>query len=63
MADLSGGAAETSLSKIIQASLLEENKLYLDALKSYEQAIALQPQVKDYQVAYQQFLHRHNLGK
>jgi hypothetical protein len=63
MADVSGGAAETSLSKIIQASLLEENKLYLDALKSYEQAIALQPQVKDYQVAYQQFLHRHNLGK
>jgi hypothetical protein len=63
LADITGGTEETSLSKIIQASLLEENKLYLDALKSYEQAIALQPQVKEYQVAYQHFLQRHNLGK
>lgn len=63
LTDITGGTQETSLSKIIKASLLEENKLYLDAMKAYEQAIALQPQVKDYQVAYQQFLQRHNLGK
>lgn len=63
LADVTDGAEETSLIKIIQASLLEENELYLDALKSYEQAIKLQPQVKDYQVAYQQFLQRHHLGQ
>lgn len=63
LASVKEGSEETSLNKIIQASLLEENKLYLDALQCYEQAIRMQPHVKDYQLAYQQFLQRNNLIK
>jgi hypothetical protein len=63
LASIKEGAEESSLNKIIQASLLEENKLYLDALQCYEQAIHMQPQVKDYQLAYHQFLQRNNLVK
>lgn len=54
---------ENSLNKIIQASFFEENKLYLDAINSYQQAIRMQPDVDDYTLAYKQFLARHGLGK
>jgi hypothetical protein len=54
---------ETSLNKLIQASFFEENKLLLDAMKSYEEAIKLQPEVADYKIAYQKFLERHNFAK
>jgi hypothetical protein len=55
------GEEESSLVKLFQAMYYEENKLYLDAVNSYEQAIRMQPGVDDYKRAYRQFLLRHNL--
>jgi hypothetical protein len=62
LTDLKEGKEETSVSKLIQASFLEENKLLLDAMKAYEEAIKLQPEVADYKVAYKQFLDRNNFA-
>jgi hypothetical protein len=57
---LKEGMEETSVNKLLQAWFFEENKLLLDAMKAYEEAITLQPGVADYKTAYQQFLQRHN---
>ncbi len=57
------GKEETSLSKLIQASFFEENKLYMDALRCYDEAIRLQPGVYEYKIAYNQFLARNNFNK
>jgi len=54
---------ETALNKLILASFYEDNKLFLEAKQSYEAAIKLQPDVEDYQLAYNQFLERAGLLK
>ena len=49
---------ENALNKLVLASFYEENKMYLDAMESYVQAIKIQPDVEDYKVLYGQFLMR-----
>jgi hypothetical protein len=63
LTELKEGKEETSVSKLIQASFFEENKLLLDAMKAYEEAIQLQPEVADYRIIYQKFLNRHNFAR
>lgn len=50
-----------ALDKLILASFFEENNLLVDALANYEEAIAINPTVKEYKTAYAQFVSRHNL--
>jgi hypothetical protein len=53
---------ESALSKIILASFCEQNKMYLEAITFYEQAIALEPTVDEYKYAYNNFLERVELS-
>ncbi|NJN41997.1 MAG: hypothetical protein HC811_07035 [Flammeovirgaceae bacterium] len=50
--------APTALNKFIMAGFYEENKLYIDAITMYEQAIKLAPDVPTYKEAYDEFLLR-----
>lgn len=49
---------ETALGKILLASYCEHHKLYAQAINYYEDATTLQPDINEYEVLYQQFLHR-----
>ena len=53
---------ESALSKIILASFCEQNRMYLEAITFYEQAVALEPTVDEYKYAYNNFLERVELG-
>ncbi len=53
---------ETSLNKVVYASLFEENGLYLDALTQYEDAVKLSPKVDDFQSIYEEFIFANGLG-
>jgi hypothetical protein len=53
----------TALNKLILAGFYEENKLLIDAITSYEEAIKLAPDVPSYKEAYDEFLLRHNIGQ
>lgn len=52
---------ETALNKFIMAGFYEENKLYVDAITAYEEAIKMAPDVTSYQEAYEEFLLRNKL--
>jgi hypothetical protein len=52
---------ETALNKFIFAGFYEENKLFIDAITAYEQAIKLAPDVPTFQEAYEEFLLRNKL--
>jgi hypothetical protein len=52
---------ETPLNKFILAGFYEENKLFIDAITAYEQAIKLAPDVPSYKEAYDEFLLRNKL--
>lgn len=52
---------ETALNEFIKAGFYEENKLFIDAISSYEQAIKLAPDVQTYKDAYEEFLLRNKL--
>jgi tetratricopeptide (TPR) repeat protein len=52
---------ETALNKFIMAGFYEENKLLIDAITAYEEAIKLAPDVPTYKEAYEEFLLRNNL--
>ncbi len=47
---------ETALNKFILAGFYEENKLFIDAATSYQDAIRLAPDVENYREAYENFL-------
>lgn len=51
-------ADPTALNKFVMAGFYEENKLYIDAISMYEQAIKLAPDVPTYKEAYDEFLLR-----
>jgi hypothetical protein len=51
----------TPLNKFILAGFYEENKLFIDAITAYEQAIKLAPDVPSYKEAYDEFLLRNKL--
>jgi hypothetical protein len=53
--------ANSALNKLILAGFYEQNKLLIDATTAYLQAIALAPDVADYQEAYTNFLLRNGL--
>ena len=50
--------SETPLGKLLMASFYEQNKLYIDAITAYEQAIKLAPDVPTYKENYEEFLLR-----
>jgi len=52
---------ESALSKIILATFCEQNKLYLEAIHYYEQAMQLEPQIEEYRFAYENFLVRNDM--
>ena len=59
LAEIMGNVQEeTALNKFILAGFYEENKLFIDAITSYEQAIKMAPDVPSYQEAYDEFLLR-----
>lgn len=53
----------TALNKLILAGFFEENRLLIDAITAYEEAIALAPDVSSYQEAYDDFLLRNNIRR
>lgn len=53
---------DSSLNKLIYASFFEENNLLLDALTKYEEAIALSPDVEDFEIMYKKFLINNGLS-
>jgi hypothetical protein len=54
---------QTALNQFILAGFYEENKLLIDAITAYEEAIKLAPDVTMYQEAYEEFLIRNGLKK
>lgn len=52
---------ETAMNKLILASFYEQHDLLVDALTNYEEAISLYPEVKEFEIAYQQFKDRNGL--
>lgn len=52
---------ESALDKLILASFYEQNNLLADALTNYEYAIALEPEVQAFKIAYDQFIFRNGL--
>ncbi|MFM8832220.1 MAG: hypothetical protein ACKOEV_01040 [Cytophagales bacterium] len=52
---------ETALNKYILAAFYEQNRLFIDAIAAYEQAIKLAPDVPTYREAYDEFLQRNRL--
>lgn len=52
---------ETAFNKYLMAGFYEENKLIIDAITCYEQAIKLDPENPTYKDAYQEFLLRNRL--
>jgi hypothetical protein len=62
LAEITGDVQEeTALNKFILAGFYEENKLFIDAITSYEQAVKMAPDVPSYQEAYDEFLLRNKL--
>lgn len=55
------GEAQTALDKLTQARVFEEHKLLQDAIRCHEQAIAMQPEVTTFKVAYDDFLVRNRI--
>lgn len=62
LAEITGDVQEeTALNKLILAGFYEQNKLFIDAITAYEQAIKMAPDVPDYKEAYDEFLLRNKL--
>jgi len=53
----------TALNKLILAGFYEENRLLIDAITAYEEAIKLAPDVPSYKEAFDEFLIRNNISK
>jgi hypothetical protein len=53
----------TALNKMILAGFYEENKLLIDAITAYEDAIKLAPDVPEYKDAFEEFLYRNNISQ
>jgi len=62
LAEIDGAVKdETALNSLILAGFFEQNKLYIDAIGAYEDAIRLAPDVLAYQESYSAFLERNGL--
>ncbi|MBS1554331.1 MAG: hypothetical protein JSU09_05340 [Bacteroidetes bacterium] len=53
----------TALNSFIMAGFYEENRLFIDAIGAYEDAIKLAPDVPTYKEAFEEFLFRNKLKK
>ena len=53
----------TALNKLILAGFYEENRLLIDAITAYEEAIKLAPDVPSYKEAFDEFLIRNNISR
>lgn len=53
---------ESALSKVILATFCEQNKLVVEAIHYYEQAMQLEPNVEEYRFAYENFLARNDIS-
>jgi len=62
-ADMSSATEQTALNKYLLAGFYEENKLFIDALTAYKEAIQLAPDVPTYQEGLDEFLLRNNMKK
>lgn len=63
LAQLEQDMTEGSLmNDLVYASFYEENRLYLDALTSYEAALKANPDVEDFKTIYEQFVIGNGLG-
>ncbi|SHG88978.1 hypothetical protein SAMN04488109_2345 [Chryseolinea serpens] len=62
-ADMSSATEQTALNKYLMAGFYEENKLLIDALSAYKEAIQLAPDVPTYQDGLDEFLLRNNMKK
>jgi Tfp pilus assembly protein PilF len=56
-------AEQTALNHYLMAGFYEENKLLVDAISSYEEAIKLAPDVEMFKESYQEFLIRNGIKK
>ncbi len=62
LAEINGDIqAKTALNSFILAGFYEQNKLYIDAIGAYEDAISLAPDVTAYQESFDAFLQRNGL--
>ena len=55
------GTETSELNKLIQAAFYEQNKLFIDAITSYEEVIKMAPDNISYKEAYDEFLFRNKL--
>ena len=55
------GSEASELNKLIQAAFYEQNKLFIDAITSYEEVIKMAPDNASYKEAYEEFLLRNKL--
>lgn len=62
-ADMSSATEQTALNKYLLAGFYEQNKLFIDALTAYKEAIQLAPDVPTYQEGLDEFLLRNNMKK
>jgi len=53
---------DSALDKLVFAAFFEENNLILDALTNHERAMQMFPEVKEFRIAYDQFVIRNGLG-
>jgi hypothetical protein len=53
----------TALNKLILAGFYEENRLLIDAITAYEEAVKLAPDVPSYSEAYEEFLLRNSISR
>ncbi|MEQ9426830.1 MAG: hypothetical protein RJQ09_20575 [Cyclobacteriaceae bacterium] len=53
---------ESALNQIVIASFFEEKNLYVDALTAYEKAVAMSPEVEDFDMLYSEFKLANGLG-
>ncbi len=56
-------AEQTALNKYVMASFYAEQNLAINAVEQYEAAIALEPEVEDYKIAYGEYLVKNNIKK
>jgi hypothetical protein len=54
-------AEPSALNKMLEARIYEEAQLFLDAATCYEAAIAMEPNVDTYKIAYQDFIARNRM--
>ena len=53
----------SAIQNMVLAKYFDENGLYLNAIPFYKKAVAMEPDVKEYKQAYNQFLYKVGLNQ